>query len=170
VASELILDAIDGKLPVRIEANNNQIIAAALELAREHSLSLLIAGGAGATGHAEAMADLGVGVILDLSRQLAGDGKLAADFKAYQKAGVSVALGSGGRDLGPMLLTLAGELIAEGVDQDAVWKSLTSTPADLLGLGGKAGAVQRGASGSMILFGGASPFDASAPFRTHTPK
>jgi imidazolonepropionase-like amidohydrolase len=116
------------------------------------------------------MADLGVGVILDLSRQLAGDGKLAADFKAYQKAGVSVALGSGGRDLGPMLLTLAGELIAEGVDQDAVWKSLTSTPADLLGLGGKAGAVQRGASGSMILFGGASPFDASAPFRTHTPK
>lgn len=170
VASDLILDAIDGKLPVRIEANNNQVVAAALDLAKEHSLQMLIAGGAGATMHAEAMADLGVGVVLDLSRQLAGNGKLAADFKAYQEAGVSVALGSGGRDLGPMLLTLAGELIADGVDQDAVWKALTSTPAELLGLGGKAGAVQRGASGSMILFGGASPFDASAPFRTHSPK
>lgn len=170
VASDLVLDAIDGKIPVRIEANNTQVVAAALDLAKEHSLHLLIAGGAGATVHADAMADLGVGVVLDLSRQLAGDGKLAADFKAYQKAGVSVALGSGGRDLGPMLLTLAGELIADGVDQDAVWKSLTSTPAELLGLGGKAGAVQRGASGSMILFGGASPFDASAPFRTHSPK
>ncbi len=170
IAGDLILDAIDGKLPVRVQADDAQVVGVALELAKEHSLHLLIAGGAGATEHAEAMADLGVGVVLDLSRQLASDGKLAADFKAYHDAGVSVALGSGGRDLGPMLLTLAGELIAEGVDQDAVWKSLTSTPAELLGLGGKAGAVQRGASGSMILFGGASPFDASAPFRTHSPK
>jgi hypothetical protein len=170
VATDLVLEAMDGKLSVRIEANNTQVVAAALDLAKEHSLHLLIAGGAGASVHAEAMADLGVGVVLDLSRQLANDGKLAADFKAYLDAGVSVALGSGGRDLGPMLLTLAGELIADGVEQDAVWKSLTSTPAELLGLGGKAGAVQRGASGSMILFGGASPFDASAPFRTHSPK
>lgn len=170
VAGDLVLDAINGKLPVRLEANNALVVGAALELAEEHNLHLLIAGGAGSTAHAEAMADLGVGVVLDLSRQLAGDGKLAADFKAYHEAGVSVALGSGGRDLGPMMLTLAGELIAEGLDQDAVWGALTSTPAALLGLEGKAGAVQRGASGSMILFGGSSPFDASAPFRTHTPK
>ena len=69
-----------------------------------------------------------------------------------------------------MLLTLAGELVAAGVDQDEVWRALTSTPANLLGLSGQAGALQRGASGSMILFGGAHPFDASGVFRSHQPK
>ena len=65
---------------------------------------------------------------------------------------------------------LAGELVAHGVDQQDVWAALTSTPAELLGLGGQAGALQGGAIGSMILFGGAHPFDASGVFRSHQPK
>jgi hypothetical protein len=169
LAASLVLEAIDGKYPVRIQTDDASVLAVALELAEEHTLELLVAGGAGAA-HAEHMADQGVGVVLDLSRQLAGDGSLADDFRTYHEAGVSVALGSGGRDLGPMLLTLAGELVAEGIDQQEVWKALTSTPAELLGLGSSAGALRRGASGSMVLFGGSSPFDASGVFRSHQPK
>ncbi|MAW60515.1 MAG: hypothetical protein CMJ94_06740 [Planctomycetes bacterium] len=170
VAGDLILDAIDGKLPVRVQADSGAVVAAALDVAEEHHLKMLLVNAAGGTAHADRMADLGVGVVLDLSRQLAGDDALAQDFLAYSKAGVQVALGSGGRDLGPMMLTLAGELVAHGVDQQDVWAALTSTPAELLGLGGQAGALQGGAIGSMILFGGAHPFDASGVFRSHQPK
>lgn len=170
VAGDLILDAIDGKLRVRIQADSESVVATAIELAEEHKLDILLVNAIGGAAHADALADHGIGVVLDLSRQLAGDDSLAKEFMAYHEAGVDVALGSGGRDLGPMLLTLAGELVAAGVDQDDVWAALTSTPAKLLGLSGQAGALQRGASGSMILFGGAHPFDASGVFRTHQPK
>lgn len=170
VSGDLILEAIDGKLRVRIQADSEPVVAVALELAQEHNLDMVLVNAAGGVAHADAMAEQGVGVVLDLSRQLAGDDKLAKEFLAYRKAGVDVALGSGGRDLGPMLLTLAGELVAAGVEQDEVWAALTSTPAKLLGLSGQAGALRRGASGSMVLFGGAHPFDASGVFRTHQPK
>ncbi|MCH2101113.1 MAG: hypothetical protein MK209_04260 [Planctomycetes bacterium] len=170
VAGDLILDAIDGKLRVRIQADSEWVVAVAVELVEEHNLDLVLVNAIGGEAYADSLADHGIGVVLDLSRQLAGDDALAEEFLAYRKAGVDVALGSGGRDLGPMLLTLAGELVAAGVDQDEVWRALTSTPANLLGLSGQAGALQRGASGSMILFGGAHPFDASGVFRSHQPK
>ena len=64
----------------------------------------------------------------------------------------------------------AGELIAAGADVDEVWAALTTIPARLLGLSKRAGRLVDGATASVILFEGSSPFDASATFRSHIPK
>lgn len=170
VAADLVLDAMNGNYPVRLQADDPGVIAEAIKLAKEHKLKMLLVGGKGAAGHADQLADLGIGVVLDLSRQLQPESGLAADFKELREAGVDVALGSGGRDLGPMLLVLAGELVAEGADSEAIWDALTRVPARLLGLEGQAGQLSRGAIGSMVLFGGSTPFDASGVFRSHQPK
>jgi len=167
---DLVLEAIDGKRSVRLQSNDATAISVMIDLADKHDLKVLLVGGAGCAAHADALADAGIGLALDLGRQLSDADGLLRDFAAMQSAGVDVALSSGGRDLGPMLLSLAGELIAAGAEQDDVWNALTSTPARLLGLEGQFGRVGRGAAASLILFGGSSPFDASGVFRSHQPK
>ena len=86
------------------------------------------------------------------------------------EAGVEVAIASGGSDgYQMMLLVRAGNLVAQGADRSAVWASLTSIPAKLLGLN-QYGNLARGNSATMLLFEGDSPFDASGAFKAHKPK
>ena len=68
-----------------------------------------------------------------------------------------------------MLLTRAGDLISRGADPTTVWESLTTVPAEILGMGDY-GSLSSGSSATMLLFEGNSPFDASATFKVHKPK
>lgn len=171
-ARKLVLAAVDGEYPVRVHAESVAAIRAALALQDEHDLNMMIVGGQHAVECRFELAEAGVGVVLDLNR--VGNESMgrtfAQQFKMLLDAEVDVALSSGGRNLGPMLLTYAGELIAQGADSQAVWTALTATPARLLGMDSSFGSINRGRSGSMILFGGSSPFDASGSFQAHKPK
>jgi imidazolonepropionase-like amidohydrolase len=171
-ARNLVLDAIDGKRPVRVHAESAAAIRAAIALQEEHGFQLLVVGGSQAVDCRFELAKADVGVVLDLNRinRKSNGRTFKQQFQMLLDAEVSVALSSGGRNLGPMLLTYAGELVAQGADATDVWASLTSTPAGLLGLESSFGRIGRGRSGSMILFGGKSPFDASGSFQAHKPK
>jgi hypothetical protein len=167
-----VLDAIDGIVGVRVLANDAQAIRAAIDLQTEYDLNLLLIGGAEALAFRFELAEAGIGVVLDT--QTVFDSELGTNllqrFQGLREAGVDVALSSGGRAASSVLLTAAGELIAQGAKAEEVWASLTTVPAELLGLKASHGRISQGASGSMILFEGVSPFDASAAFRTHKPK
>lgn len=170
ISLEMALEAIDGEVPIRVHADHAFAIERVLAAQAKHDLDLVLVGGAEAVAHADALADADIPVILDLGRQFGSeDGAFARDVEALHAAGVRFALSSGGRDLGPLLLTLAGELIADGVDADLVWAALTTEPAAILGIEGQAGRLRTGAHGSLILYGGSSPFDASGVFRSHKP-
>ena len=94
-------------------------------------------------------------------------------YSRYQRlinGGVAVAIASGGSDGHQMmLLARGGDLIAQGADAANVWASLTSVPAEILGLTDY-GSISRGSSATLLLFEGNSPFDASATFKVHKPK
>jgi imidazolonepropionase-like amidohydrolase len=109
-------------------------------------------------------------VMPDHHAEGANQRSLASRYSRLHEAGVQIALASGGAEGAELLLLArAGELVAEGVDQDAVWASLTTIPAELLGLADY-GRLTSGKSATMVLFGGSSPFDASASFKAHKPR
>jgi hypothetical protein len=170
-ARNQVLGAIDGDFQVRVHAHSVADIRAAVEVALEHHLDLVVVGGLEADLVAETLADAEIPVILSIAGGGEQDRALSQRWARLQDAGVEVALSSGGARGGYALLLLrAGELVAAGANSDAVWASLTTIPARLLGLSGKAGRLVSGATGSVVLFEGSSPFDASASFRSHIPK
>ena len=170
-ARDLLLDAFDGRLQVRVRAESAADVRAVLSMKDEFELDLVLVGGLEADLLAEELADARIPVVMaagaDVHPARGGPRDFAARWMRLHDAGVEVAIASGGAE--GLLLARAGEVIAAGADADAVWASLTTVPAHILGLP-KHGSMAAGADATLILFAGNSPFDASAPFKTHKPK
>lgn len=174
-ARDLLLEALDGKLAVRVEADDAGDVRRLLRLRTEHGVDLVILGGWWADLVAKELADAEVPVILaalpDHHAERFPERSLVARWRVLRAAGVTVALASGGGEgAQSLLLARAGELVAAGEDPAEVWAALTTVPAELLGIEKEFGTLGNGRSASMVLFGGSSPFDASAPFKAHKPR
>jgi len=174
LSRDLVLEALDGARQVRVEANQLSDLHRLLALQAEFDLDMVILGAYDADRIAEELAKAEIAVILpvmpDHHAEGANQRSLASRYSRLHEAGVQIALASGGAEGAELLLLArAGELVAEGVDQDAVWASLTTIPAELLGLADY-GRLTSGKSATMVLFGGSSPFDASASFKAHKPR
>ncbi len=170
---EQVLRGLDGELAFRVEANDLYDLRRLLEIREEHDLELVVVGGREADLLAEELAEAEVPVVLPVAANAlppAQEGRsLVERYRRLVEAGVEVALASGGSGTGAgLLLIRAGELVAGGADPEAVWASLTTIPARLLGLEEGHGRLGRGRAGDLLLFQGRSPFDASRPFRVHT--
>lgn len=170
---ELILRVVEGELPVRVQADDARDIARLIELKKTYGFELAILGGRDADLLAEELAESEVSVVLRAvptppARRGAPQRPFAERYAVLQAAGVAVAIGSGGSPGGEgVLLIRAGLLVAAGADLEEVWASLTTVPAKILGLGEGHGRLAKGSSPDMILFEGASPFDASRALRTN---
>ncbi|HEX9793067.1 MAG TPA: hypothetical protein VGC54_03710 [Planctomycetota bacterium] len=167
---ELLLRVLDGELPLRVHLGQAHELRELIAIKERFELDRVIAVGAEeADLLARELAAAEIAVVLAVAPQhgsrAAAERSLAVRYRRLTDAGVEVALASGGSDGAQGLLLLrAGELIAAGADPAAVWASLTEIPARLLGLEGSHGRIARGARAELVLFQGASPFDASAPF------
>lgn len=174
-ARDLLLEALDGKLALRVEADDPQDIRRLLPLRTVHGVDLVILGGWWADLCAREIAEAEVPVVLaalpDHHDRRFPERSLVARWRALREAGVTVALASGGGEgAQSLLIARAGELVAAGEDPAAVWAALTTVPAEILGVQKDFGKLGNGQSASMLLFGGSSPFDASAPFKAHKPR
>ncbi len=174
LARDQLLAALRGEHLVRVRADDVADLRAVIALREEYGLDLVVLGGRWADEVADELAAAEIPVVLSL-RDAEGDDfperSLAARFRRLRAAGVEVALASGGgqADQAAALLR-AGSLVADGADPDEVWAALTVVPARILGLGERHGRIAPGASASLLLFEGSSPFDLSAPFRSHKPR
>lgn len=171
-ALDLVLRVMDRELAVRADANSAADIEKLLALRERYGFDLVIAGGDEAHLLAERLADAEVPVVLPVSAPGSGppEVRLAQRYQELRRAGVRVALASGGSDAGAVLLLLrAGELVAAGSDPEDVWASLTSVPAEILGVEAGLGRLRPGADAVFLSFEGRSPFDASAPSRGFRP-
>ena len=170
-AREDVLAAMDGKSLVRMEAQSFLAIQEAIALKNEFGLNLFLVGGGDAHLLASELADAQIPVVLSLSALQNDDfpqQSMLARWTTLNEQGVLVALSSGGRHKD--LLSIAGQLIAQGAGVEEVWKALTTIPAEILRLSEDFGQVRVGQSGSLLLFEGSSPFDASAAVRAHKPR
>ncbi len=174
-ARDLLLQAMDGKLDLRVAADDPADILRLLALKEAHGLDLVIVGGWWADQLAHELAVAQVPVVLaalpDHHADRFPERSLVTRWRALRDAGVEVALASGGGEAEQaLLLARAAELVAAGENPQDVWAALTEVPARLLGLEGEYGVLAAGRSASMVLFEGASPFDASATFKAHKPR
>jgi imidazolonepropionase-like amidohydrolase len=154
---------VQGRLPLVVRAHRSSDIRAALRLARELRLRLVIEGGTEAWMLAPELAAARVGVILDPTANLPSsfDRVYVRDDAAtvLAAAGVDVALSSlGSASNVRTLRQLAGIAVAQGLPPDAALAAITTIPARLFGL--DRGRLRPGAVADLVVWSG-DPFELS---------
>lgn len=154
---------VQGRMPLVVRAHRSSDIRAALRLARELGLRVIIEGGTEAWMLARELAAARVGVILDPTANLPSsfDRVHVRDDAAtvLAAAGVDVAVSSlGSASNVRMLRQLAGIAAANGLSPAAALASVTTAPAKMFGL--DRGQIRAGAVADLVVWSG-DPFELS---------
>lgn len=162
LADRLDLEALQGvlarRVPLIVDAQGEADIRAALRLATEFNVRIVIAGGTEAWRVAKELAAAKVPVLLDPTANLPSDLE-ASDVHddaaaVLDKAGVQVAISTlGGSWNARTIRQLAGNAVAHGMTWDHALAAITSVPAAVFGLTGR-GTVERGAVADVVVWSG----------------
>lgn len=161
---EYLSDVLNRKYKALITANAAQDIMAALRLAKEFNLDMVLDGGAEAYLLVNELKEAGVPVVLHPTMARAyGDSKNMSFETAGKlaKAGVPVAIQSGFEQYVPrarVILFEAGAAVSHGMEPEQALAAVTSTPAKILGLEQRVGSLEKGKDADLVLFDG-DPFE-----------
>jgi imidazolonepropionase-like amidohydrolase len=154
---EALLKVVDGDLPLRVEAHRKDEIRAALKLARDRQIPVLVLGQAyGADACANDLATAGVSVVLTETLGPAFDAPYDTLTPArvparLHAASVPFALASGRAAMAPLLPLAAATAVGNGLPEDAALRALTLTPAEILGVAADTGSLQAGKFGDVLV-------------------
>lgn len=167
---EALQPVLAGRVPLVIAADRASDITAALGIAKEFGLRVMIAGGAEAWEVAPALAAAKVPVITGAMNNIPGDfsslGMRQENAAILARAGVTVALvgnaGGGDEELFNVrnVRFEAGNAVAYGMPWDAALRAVTATPAELFGAGDRIGALAPGMDANVVVWSG-DPFEFS---------
>jgi imidazolonepropionase-like amidohydrolase len=162
---EALQPVLAGTLPVVALADRQSDIAAALRLASDYRLRLVIGGGAEAWMVAERLAAARVPVILAPLTNIPNYAQLGARYGNAARlvaAGVHVAftVEGDGSHLARNVKQEAGNAVANGVPWDEALRAVTLTPAEMFGLAARYGSLQPGRVGNVVVWSG-DPFELS---------
>ena len=170
-ASRLDLEALQpvlaGTLPLLVTADRASDIEAALKLAADYNLKLMISGGAEAWLVADKLAAARVPVLTGAMSNIPGSfttlGMRQENAGLLRRAGVQVAIiGNGPGD--PETFNVrnirqeAGNAVAYGMTWDDALRAVTLGPAEMFGLGGRMGSLQPGRTANVVVWSG-DPFE-----------
>jgi imidazolonepropionase-like amidohydrolase len=165
---EAMIPVIEGRLPLLITADRASDIDAALRLAREFNLKIMIAGGAEGWMMADRLAAARVPVLTGAMNNIPAGfsalGQRQENAALLRKAGVAVALigNSGGGDEDAFnvrnLKQEAGNAVAYGMTWDDALRAVTLTPAEVFGVADRVGSLQPGREGNVVVWSG-DPFE-----------
>lgn len=170
VALDGWLPALDGRLPVAIEANDAREIFFALSFAKEFGLRLIITGGREADRASAELKATGTPVVLDLDfptrpRSLAPDAdeplrviQARADAprvaSKLSEAGIPFAFRLESAERPADFLRNAARTVVAGLDAQACLRALTIDAARLAGAGGRLGSLEAGKIANLIVVDG----------------
>ena len=172
-ASRLDLEALQpvlaGTLPLLVAADRASDIEAALKLASDYKLRIMIAGGAEAWLVADKLAAAKVPVLTGAMQNIPGSfttlGMRQENAGLLRRAGVEVALvGNGPGD--PETFNVrnirqeAGNAVAYGMTWDDALRAVTLTPSAIFGLESRMGSLQAGRAANVVVWSG-DPFELS---------
>lgn len=161
---ETLADVLNRKYKALITANKAQDIMAALRLAKEFNLDLVLDGAAEAYLLIDEIKAAGVPVIVHPTMARAyGDNKNISFETAavLANAGVPVAIQTGFEAYVPrarVLLFEASVAVANGMKPEQALAAITTTPAKMLGHEKRIGSLEKGKDADVVLFDG-DPFE-----------
>ncbi|HEX3533626.1 MAG TPA: amidohydrolase family protein [Gemmatimonadaceae bacterium] len=165
---EAMIPVIQGKLPLIVFVDRESDIDAAMRIAREFNLKLMIGSGAEAWMMADKLAAARIpvltGAMNNIPAGFAALGQRQENAALLKKAGVEVALvgNAGGGDEEAFnvrnLKQEAGNAVAYGMSWNDALRAVTLAPAEIFGVADRVGSLQPGREGNVVVWSG-DPFE-----------
>ena len=164
---QAMIPVVEGRLPLLIAADRSTDIDAALRLASEYDLKIIIGGGAEAWMIADRLAAAKVPVLTGAMNNIPGSfsqlGQNQENAATLRKAGVKViVIGNGPGDEETFnvrnIKQEAGNAVAYGMSWDDALRAVTLTPAEVFGVADRIGSLQAGRDANVVIWSG-DPFE-----------
>ncbi len=164
--AEALVPVVTGKQKLYIEVERMADIRSVLALKQEMpKLDLVLVGATEGWLVADEIAAAGVPVIanglIDLPESFEQLGATQSNIGRLSKAGVKVAINAATLNDPRRLSQIAGNLVAltklpgaSGLDWNKAFAAISSVPAEISGMGGKAGVLKAGALGDVVIWDG----------------
>ena len=166
-----MIPVIEGRVPLLVVADKATDIDAALRIAAENNIRLIIGGGAEAWMLASRLAAARVPVLTGAMNNIPGGfttlGQLQENSGLLRRAGVQVVLignaGNGDEEVFNVrnIKQEAGNAIAYGMSWDDALRAVTLTPAEVFGVAERIGSLQAGRDANVVIWNG-DPFEFSS--------
>src|SRR6266542_1516991 len=167
---QAMIAVVEGRLPLLIGADKATDIDAALKLARDNGLKIMIGGGAEGWMVANRLAAARVPVLTGAMNNIPGSfttlGQIQENAGLLRRAGVPVLLignsGSGDEETFNVrnLKQEGGNAVAYGMSWEDALRSVTLTPAEVFGVADRIGSLQPGREANVVVWTG-DPFEFS---------
>jgi imidazolonepropionase-like amidohydrolase len=168
---EALLQVLDGRIPMLVEADKASDIEAAMALAKEYGFRLVIQGGAEAWQIADKLAAARIpvltGAMNNIPESFTSLGQRQENAGILSRAGVAVSVigNAGGGDEEAFNVRNvrfeAGNAVAYGMDWNAALRSITLTPAETFGVADRVGSLAPGKLADVVIWSG-DPLDFSS--------
>ena len=163
---EAMLPVLQGQMLLIVEADASGEIETALDLARQFSLRIAIAGGSEAWRVADKLAAARVPVLAGAMNNIPGSfatlGARQENPGLLRRAGVEVLLLGTGSDPDAFnvrnIKQEAGNAVAYGMDWNDALRSITLAPAELFGVADQVGSLRPGRTANVVVWSG-DPFE-----------
>jgi imidazolonepropionase-like amidohydrolase len=165
---EAMIPVVEGRLPLLVSVDRQSDIDAAMRLAKEFNIKLIVGGGAEAWMMADKLAAARIPVLTGAENNIPDGfeklGQRQENAGLLRKAGVSVALigNAGGGDEEAFnvrnIKQEAGNAVAYGMTWDDALRAVTLAPAEVFGVSDRVGSLQAGREGNVVIWSG-DPFE-----------
>lgn len=158
---EALGPVVRGELPLAVQANRASDLLAAMRLADEFKLKLILMGAAEGWRVADQLAARKVPVVIKPLTDIPSFDALGATLEnaaRLSKAGVVVVLSSFETHNARNLRQEAGNAISYGMDRDAALRAVTLTPAEVWGIAARYGSLDVGKDADVVVWSG-DPFE-----------
>jgi len=150
------------EIPIHVNARRAIVIRAALKVADEYGLKLILQECTEGYKVAGQLAEGKIPVVLGPFYYYPGNmGQYREGRKVnwnnagiLAEAGVKVALSSGGQSGAIDILTAATFAVRHGMDRDESLKAITITPAEILGVADRVGSLEKGKDADIVVLSG----------------
>jgi imidazolonepropionase-like amidohydrolase len=155
---EALVPVVKGTLPLVVTANRASDIEAALRLAKDFNLKLILAGADEGWVVARQIATAKVPVLInaleDLPDRFEALGATLENAARLYKAGVTFAFMTGDAHNARNLKQAAGNAVAYGLPWDAALAAITTVPARIWGIADRYGTLEPGKDADVVIWDG----------------
>jgi len=164
---EAMIPVVEGKLPLLVYVDKESDIDAAMRVAKEYGLKLIIGSGAEAWMMADKLAAARIPVLTGAMNNIPGGfaslGSRQEGAGVLSAAGVKVGLignGGGGEEVFNVrnIKQEAGNAVAYGMSWDNALKAVTLWPAEIFGVADRVGTLAPGREANVVIWSG-DPFE-----------